>query len=577
MRSRGCWCGLQRRIESETMNRESSVNILLVDDRTENLLALESILGDLGHNLVMAHSGEEALKRLLQQDFAVILLDVQMPGLDGFETAELIRGRERSQHTPIIFLTALDRSDARVFKGYAVGAVDFMFKPFMPAVLRSKVNVFVDLFCKTREIHHHAEDLEQRVRARTADLLTANEALQAEIVERRRVEEALRYQFDLNSTITDNTAEALFMMDADGRVTFLNPAAEEMFGWSQADLLGKVLHDEIHHTHPDGRPFPISECPLRDVFASGTALHNHEDAFLHHDGRFIPVYCSNVPIRVNGQVTGAVLSVNDITERKRAEEVRERLYREAQEAILARDEFLSIASHELKTPLTALQLQIQMLLRGARKGGSSLTSERLLTKLELAEQQTNRLASLTNDLLDVARIRKGQIDIQLAEGNLAQMVRDVVASFEEQIALSGCTVQLHADQPVMGCWDRSRVEQITTNLLSNAIKYGPGKPVEVSVAADNDLAQIVVRDYGIGIAPEHLERIFVRFERAVSSNHYGGLGLGLYIVRQIVEALGGTIHVTSEPGTGATFRVKLPHLSQSTRASSAADRVNDTA
>lgn len=542
------------------MNREVPVNILLVDDRPENLLALQSILGDLGHALVMAHSGTEALKCLLQQDFAVILLDVQMPGMDGFETAELIRSRDRSQHTPIIFLTALDRSDARMFKGYSVGAVDVLFKPFMPEVLRSKVAIFVDLYRKTLEIQRHAEHLEGRVRERTADLEAANAALQAEVGERRRAEAALRYQLDLNGAITNNTAEALFLMDAQGCTTFANPAAEAMFGWQASELLGNMLHDQLHYRHPNGSPYPVEICPLRKVFHSGEALRNHEDVFLHRDGRPVPVYCSNVPIVVDGQITGAVLSVSDITDRKRAEQERERLYREAQEAILARDEFLSVASHELKTPLTALQLQLQMLDRAAHKGGAQLTPDRVIKKLKQADQQVQRLADLINDLLDVARIRKGQIEVRLAEGDLAQMVRDVAGSFEEQAALAGCTLELDVDGPIEACWDRVRVEQIVTNLLSNAIKYGPGKPVEVRVEADAEAAQISVRDYGIGIAPEHLERIFVRFERAVSADHYGGLGLGLYIVRQIVEALGGTIRVASEPDQGSTFTVTLPRV-----------------
>jgi len=541
------------------MSDDSVVNILLVDDRMENLLALESLLGDLGHNLVLANSGTEALKCLLKQDFAVILLDVQMPGLDGFETAELIHGRERSQHTPIIFLTALDRSDARMFKGYAVGAVDVLFKPFMPHVLRSKVAVFVDLFRKTQAIQRHAAELEQRVRERTADLTDVNLALTAEIAERQRAEAALRYQLNLNRTITDNTAEALFMLDKGRRATFVNPAAEEMFGWQAEELLGKVLHNQIHYKHLDGTSFPMEECPLGEVFRSGQALRNHEDFFIRRDGSFVPVYCSNVPILVDGVVTGAVLAVSDITERKRAEEERERLYREAQEAILARDEFLSIASHELKTPLTGLQLQLQMLLRTAHKGGlSKITVERLLSKLELADQQTERLARLINDLLDVARIRKGQIDMRLEEIDLVEVVRDVVARSEEQIALSGCELQLQAEHPVVACWDRSRLEQVITNLLSNALKYGPGKPVEIRITADATTALLVVVDQGIGIAPDHLERIFVRFERAVSADHYGGLGLGLYIVRQIVEAMGGTIRVASELGAGATFTVALP-------------------
>jgi PAS domain S-box-containing protein len=235
------------------------------------------------------------------------------------------------------------------------------------------------------------------------------------------------------------------------------------------------------------------------------------------------------------------------------------LFEQAQEAISARDEFLSIASHELKTPLTSLKLQIQSMLRSTRRGiFTNKEPERLLHKLQLADQQAGRIAKLIDSLLDVARIRSGQLDLRLEEVELAAVVRDVATRFQEQVAQAGCTVELQIDQPIVGRWDRSRIEQIVTNLLSNAVKYGEGKPIEIGIQADATTASLIVSDQGIGIAPDQLERIFVRFERVVSANEYGGLGLGLYIVYQIVEALQGSIHVTSEPGAGSTFIVKLP-------------------
>jgi PAS domain S-box-containing protein len=236
-----------------------------------------------------------------------------------------------------------------------------------------------------------------------------------------------------------------------------------------------------------------------------------------------------------------------------------RLYRESQEGILARDEFLSIASHELKTPITSLQLQTQSLLRSAKKGGlNSVSQERIISKLDLINQQTDRLTRLANDLLDVARIRAGRIEMRLEAVDLSQIVRDVALRFEDQMETVGCSLKLSAPPGIVVNADRTRLEQVVTNLLSNAIKYGAGKPIEVAVEADDDHARLMVRDHGIGIAPEHLERIFVRFERAVSSRNYGGLGLGLYIARQIVESLSGSIHVTSELGVSSTFTVVLP-------------------
>lgn len=236
-----------------------------------------------------------------------------------------------------------------------------------------------------------------------------------------------------------------------------------------------------------------------------------------------------------------------------------RLYRTSQEAILARDDFLSIASHELKTPLTSLQLQTQTLLRVAQKGGlSNLSAERMVEKLKVIEQQSERLTSLTNELLDVARIRSGRIDVRLEELDFVEVVRDVMSRFEGQSEAAGSQLVLRAPEPVIIWSDRLRLEQVVTNLLTNALKYGAGKPVELHVQGDTTTTQLIVRDQGIGIAPEHLERIFVRFERAVSARNYGGLGLGLYIAQQIVQALGGSIHVTSELGAGSTFMVELP-------------------
>lgn len=239
-----------------------------------------------------------------------------------------------------------------------------------------------------------------------------------------------------------------------------------------------------------------------------------------------------------------------------------RLYRESQEGILARDEFLSIASHELKTPITSLQLQAQSLIRSAKKGGlNSLGQDRLLHKLDLITQQTERLTKLTNDLLDVARIGAGRIEMRLEEIDLTQVVQDVVLRFEDQIEAAGCSLTLNPEPGAVISADRTRLEQVVINLLSNAIKYGAGKPIEIAVEATDTSARLIIRDQGIGIAPDHLERIFVRFERAVSSRNYGGLGLGLYIARQIVEALGGSIQVSSELGVSSTFVVILPRSS----------------
>ncbi|MFY0527591.1 MHYT domain-containing protein [Archangium gephyra] len=236
-----------------------------------------------------------------------------------------------------------------------------------------------------------------------------------------------------------------------------------------------------------------------------------------------------------------------------------RLFHEAQEAIRVRDEFLSIASHELRTPLTPLMMNLQRLHRTVAngEGAQELKGEQLARVVDVAQRQTKRLARLVNELLDISRIRLGRLELHAEELELGAVVRDVVERLGDEALWPGNPPALHLDGPVVGLWDRSRLEQVVGNLLANAARYGQGNPVDVTVRTQNGEAWLVVRDRGIGIAPEALKRIFERFERAASRN-FGGLGLGLYIVRQIVEAHGGTITVESELGVGSTFTVKLP-------------------
>ncbi|WNG33808.1 PAS domain S-box protein [Archangium violaceum] len=235
------------------------------------------------------------------------------------------------------------------------------------------------------------------------------------------------------------------------------------------------------------------------------------------------------------------------------------LYQHAQEAIRLRDEFLSVASHELKTPLTSLLVRLQSLRREAQRAPqASLSAERVISGLESAEAQVRRLGTLIHEFLDVSRISVGTLALELDDVDLVVLVRDVIRRFEAQAAKVACPVLVHAPHAVSGRWDRMRLEQVVGHLLSNALKYGAGKPIHLHVESQEGSATLTVRDEGIGIQPEHLSRIFGKFERAVSERHYGGLGLGLYTARRIVEAMGGRISVRSTPGQGASFEVSLP-------------------
>jgi len=234
-----------------------------------------------------------------------------------------------------------------------------------------------------------------------------------------------------------------------------------------------------------------------------------------------------------------------------------RLHQELVDAIRSRDRFLSVASHELRTPLMSLRLHSQSLLRRAREK-QACGPEQLISKAEVIERQVERLVHLVDELLDIARVREGRLRFHTEELDLSEVARDVAVRFREELARSGSTLVLRSEGSIRGQWDRLRLEQVMTNLLSNALKYGEGRPITVQVARDERTAKLTVRDEGIGIDERDQTRIFERFERAVSEQNYGGLGLGLWIVREILSGMGGTISVRSQPGLGSAFTVELP-------------------
>jgi signal transduction histidine kinase len=237
---------------------------------------------------------------------------------------------------------------------------------------------------------------------------------------------------------------------------------------------------------------------------------------------------------------------------------RARLYLEAQESLQMRDEFLSMASHELRTPLTSLKLQLDSLLKKAEAvPAAQMPHQALLPKLQRLDRQLGRLSKLVVELLDVARAAQGRLPFEFEPVDLRQVVREVADRYADEISRQGCALWLQC-APAVGDWDRSRLDQVVTNLLSNALKYGAGKPITVTTAVEGDEAVLTVKDQGIGIAAENHERVFERFERVVSIRNYGGFGLGLWIVREIVQAFGGRIAVDSRQDEGAAFIVRLP-------------------
>lgn len=331
-------------------------------------------------------------------------------------------------------------------------------------------------------------------------------------------------------------------------ITFANRLAAFMTGGGM-EAKEKAFADyakRYYCTDAAGNPVVGKDLPGMRA-AQGETLSNSEITWHTPAGKLALTFNSYTLSAMHGHPETILMPILDVTQLKVAEG-------KLQEAVRARDEFLAIAAHELRTPVTALELQLQLLRRKPDLWDK---------KLGLIERQVERLTVLIESLLDISRITTGRLSLELEPVNVAAVATDVVARFREQAERAGCALTLDVESELWGDWDRMRLDQVVTNLVSNAIKYGQGKPVHVTLTGDGTQARLAVRDFGIGIAPEHRERIFERFERAASSRHYGGLGLGLWIVRQVVTALGGEIEVVSRVGEGSTFVVTLPQHRES--------------
>ncbi len=540
--------------------------LLLVDDRPENLRALEAILEPLGHDLVRATSGEEALRQVLLHDFACILLDVQMPGMNGFETAELIKSRERSRSTPIIFLTAISKEDAFVFQGYSVGAVDYMFKPFNPDILRSKVAVFIDLYLKTEQL----KDQEQRLREgerREMELkhrtqLSASEARMAEIV--------------------GSAMEAIVTFGADRRITLFNAAAERMFGvdaqTAMTREIGELFHAELRGAEldricseaeqgpaekpGDGPPLPPASLSLIGVRSGGEEF---------------PVEAS-VSCLALGEERVFTVIARDVSERKRQEEalrqqavslarttqelqsVNEQLQArqiELESAMSARSRFYASMSHELRTPINAILGYSSLLLDNIY---GPLTPEQA-RGIDRANKAARHLLELVNDILDLSKIEAGKLELEIQPATFPALIQDLFVTVRPLADEHGSELALEyaGDGSVTLITDPRRVRQILLNLLSNAIKFGEGKPITVRCQPLEDGGvEVNVTDRGIGIPEEDREKIFDEFVQLSQPNQHQGTGLGLPISRRLAKLLSGTLEVDSQPGEGSTFRLVLP-------------------
>lgn len=515
--------------------------ILLVDDRSEGLLALDAVLKSSDYNLLKASSGEEALVVAAKNDLAVILLDVQMPGMDGFETAERLKQMPQCKDVPIIFITAIDYDDKYLNRGYQAGAVDYVFKPFEPFILRSKVAVFVELHKKTLELAENASRIQEMERDERHRQLAKQE-----------LESLQKYRH-----LTEAIPIVIWQADAKGEIIYFNPAWFEFTGKSKDSVNTQMFLDSVNDEDvPDVESVWKENLLAIQPFEIEARIKG-KDKEHWHVIRCVP------ELGPNNAVLGWVGSCTDIDDRKKAHEDRKHLLlleqrsrEEAENANRTKDEFLATLSHELRTPLNVVVGWSELLL-------SSDFEKKLFDEgLKGIHRNAHAQAALVNDLLDVSRIITGKLRCDMVLMNVRSLLEESLRSLQLAAISKGIIVTSEIEnlRPISG--DYGRVKQIISNILSNALKFTPknGK-ITVKAKTDNGFVQIEVQDTGQGIEPEFLSQVFERFRQQDSrtTRAHGGLGLGLAIVRFLVENHGGEVEAFSEGrDKGSKFVIRFP-------------------
>ena len=382
------------------------------------------------------------------------------------------------------------------------------------------------------------------------------------ITEQEKIQNALmRSETDFQA-IFELSPVGIANINAEGKFIRANPSLQNILGYTEEELLSKSIYEV---THPDDYLSSLST--MNNLIYGDQMFCKLEKRYIRKDKEIVWVHILvTVQRDQKGKFLQTISLIENVTERKKIELARDELLVqekeariEAQNALKIRDEFMSIASHELKTPLTSLLLQNQFFFRlFNEKRLFDYDENKIRNLIQGSIQQLDRLSKLVNDLLNVSRIQSGKLIPTIEEVNLYQLVENIIQRFKMEIDSTHTTVEISGDKNVVGFWGELQIEQIVINLLSNALKFAPGTSILIKVNQEGNWASLTMQDFGIGISSSNVERIFQRFERAVPIENYGGLGLGLYIVKQFAETHGGKVSVISEEGKGATFRVDLP-------------------
>lgn len=505
-----------------TATLPEKVKLLLVDDDRDNLLALQAVLDPLNEELLLAQSGMDALRLCLEHDFAAILLDVRMPEMDGFETAELIRARKRSRQTPILFLTAY-RSDEQLFRGYDLGAVDFLFKPIVPEVLQSKVAVFVDL-----------SRSELRLRRQTEALARTEQKFRA---------------------VLEAAPDAMVITGADGSIRLANSRTDSLFGYTREQLLALNIRSLI----PD---WELPGLPADDDSAPATAPVETRLSGVRHNASSFPVEITRSPFASDEGLL-VTTAIRDATDQVLSEERIRRINIELERRVGERTmeltrsnealrQFAWAASHDLQEPIRMVLSYSQWVAKSACDKLAPSEAE----MLEFVHENASRMASLLAALRQYIYISESG-DQSFAPIDCNAAVRTALLHLEGAIEEADVTVECNPLPTIHSI--EILLVQLFQNLIGNAVKYRSDAPPRVCISAEHrgDNWIFSVQDNGIGIEPQYADYIFGVFKR-LHGKKYSGTGIGLAICKAAVDRLGGRIWVESKPGEGAVFRFALP-------------------
>jgi CheY-like chemotaxis protein len=552
--------------------------ILVVDDRQDKLLAFQAILQDLEQDIFTASSGDDALKLVLEHEFAVILLDVNMPGLDGLETAALIRNRKKSAHTPIIFITAYS-DEMLTMQGYSLGAVDYILSPVVPDILRTKVKVFVDLFCLTESAKQQMEEriaLAREQAARTAAeeanrrstlLAEATKALTVPLDFESRIQELFR-------VIVPSLADlcCFTSLDEQGRIEgtdLARVAADRYFSTTAFEGIPPALAHAVERAVETRKPQPLeNNCPSAapHEIAFENDLDEPESLPPPRSGGIFPLIARGRMVGVLGFALYGAERVFDSSDWLLLEDLANRaavaldnafLYQQLQTADRHKNDFLAMLGHELRNPLAPIRSAVDLL----RIAGPD--PESLNVAQDVIERQVKNLTRLVDDLLDISRITRGKIELRCSVLEVSGLVASAVETSMPLIeSHKHRLIVSEAPQPLWVKADPGRLAQVLANLLNNAAKYTPNSGViSLSVSQEADDVVFRVADTGVGLSKKMLSGIFDLFaqgERPTNSFH-DGLGVGLTLVRRLVELHGGSVKALSAgPNQGSEFVVRVP-------------------